>query len=176
MERVLQRRIASHLTRTRNIQRLYIVHEIPEIQVIKNELKELIDELVESKEITEQVIHGPEIAEQMNHDRERQLEEEKSVLEENADDDIKRVARLEREIFEQGDVIKKLQSQQAATQNELVETRNNLTTQLEQMQNELVETRNNLTTQLEQTQNELAATRNELAELRRIVEQLTRDN
>ena len=95
----------------------------------------------------------------------RNLEEEKRILEEDADDHIKRVARHEGDIFRLDEEIRQLRGVVKKLQDELVETRNNLTAQLEQTQNELVETRNNLTTQLQQTQNDLA-------ELGEIVNQL----
>ena len=120
--------------------------EIP--PTVQNELKALMKDLIDSKTTAQQ---------------------EKRIAEENEEDHIKRIARHEKEIFRLDDSIKRLredvtelQTQQNATQNELVETRTNLTTQLQQTQNELVETRTNLTTQLQQAQNELEETRNNL--------------
>ena len=161
------------IRRVENIERLNVSQAF-NAQLV-NELDELRRELIEDQTQARQVM------EQFSQ-RIRNLEEEKKILEEDEDDHIKRVARHEGDIFRLDKAIKQLRGVVTELQDELAETRNNLTTQLEQTQNELEETRNNLTTQLEQTQNELVETRNnfttqleqtqnELVELREIVNQ-----
>ncbi len=88
--------IMSHITKTRNIERLYIALEIPAEREIKNELEELINELVESREIAEQMIQEREINEPVVPNPHHEM---LRVFEEDEDDHIKRVARLEREIL-----------------------------------------------------------------------------
>ena len=123
------------IEKVERILRLVVGQGIPER--VESELQELKNDLIEN--------------------RRRAQEEEKRILEEIQDDHIKRVVQRELEIFQQDDVITGLR-----------EDVTELQTQLAVTQNDLVQTRNNLTTRLEQTENELAA-------LREIVNQL-RDN
>ena len=146
------------IRRVENIERLNVGQAF-NAQLV-NALDELRRELIQDQTLAQQMM-------EQFFQRIRNLEQEKSILEEDADDHIKRVARHEGDIFRLDEEIKQLQGVVKELQDELVETRNNLTTQLEHTQNELVETRTNLTTQLQQAQNDLA-------ELRGIVNQLTK--
>ena len=125
---------------------------------LREKIREMKCELIENQEIAQQLIDG--FADQsidLNLEEREKLKEQIRNLQENEADSQKRIAQLEKEIFEQDGRIEHLTKKMSGFEFQLTETKNCLKT----TRNELTDTLNELT----RTQNDHEITKNKLKEI-----------
>ena len=139
----LRENFTTQRTRIENIERVSAGYAIPEVQEINfnSELRELTNVTTKNEEIVQQLIQKIKECAEVN-------QEERRTHEENEEDHIRRVARLEREIFGQDGVINDLRNRQVATERRLQITEDELSdvrASLRQTQNDVAELREIIT-------------------------------
>ena len=127
-------------------------------ETLREKLLEMKNEFIENKEITQQLIDGfSDRSDDLNLEERERLKEQIKNLEENEANSQRRIAQLEKEIFEQDGRIEHLTKKMSGFEFQLTETKNNLKI----TRNELTDTLNELT----RTQNDHEITKNKLKEI-----------
>ena len=125
---------------------------------LREKILEMKSEFIENKEITQQLIDElTDRSDDLNLEERERLKEQIRNLEENEADSQRRIAQLEREIFEQDGRIEHLTKKMSGFEFQLSETKNDL----KLTRNELTDTQNQLT----RTQNDHKITKNKLKEI-----------